>query len=126
MGGLNVPQAILDVVEPIKDNDEAVRNFGINFATDICRKILESGTSYGLHFYTLNREVNLTDTMELSSDDLSRFEQNLNSGILVIIEMRSGGDFVVSECWTFVSSVTVSNSDIIYFPFFFRLHPSLF
>lgn len=47
----------MDVVEPIKDNDEAVRKFGIDFATDLCRKILNSGTSYGLHFYTLNREV---------------------------------------------------------------------
>lgn len=60
LGGLDVPRAILDIVEPIKDNDEAVRKFGIDFATEQCREILESGVTYGLHFYTLNREVNLT------------------------------------------------------------------
>ena len=57
LGGISVPQHILDIVEPIKDNDDAVRGFGIDFATNICRAILDSGSSYGLHFYTLNREV---------------------------------------------------------------------
>ena len=59
LGGISVPQHILDIVEPIKDNDDAVRGFGIDFATNICRAILDSGSSYGLHFYTLNREVRL-------------------------------------------------------------------
>lgn len=57
LGGLNVPQSILNVVEPIKDNDEAVRAFGIDFATQMCRDILDSGVALGLHFYTLNREA---------------------------------------------------------------------
>ena len=57
LGGIEVPQHIMDIVEPIKDNDDAVRAFGIEYATRMCREILESGTTYGLHFYTLNREV---------------------------------------------------------------------
>ena len=54
---LEVPPAILDAITPIKDNDEAIRNFGIDLATQHCRVLLESGVVPGLHFYTLNREI---------------------------------------------------------------------
>lgn len=54
---LEVPQDILDTIDPIKDNDEAIRNFGIFTATEMCRELLKSGLVHGLHFYTLNREV---------------------------------------------------------------------
>lgn len=54
---LQVPQEIKDVIDPIKDNDDAVRNYGIDLATDMCRVLLKSGLVPGLHFYTLNREV---------------------------------------------------------------------
>lgn len=52
-----MPKEILDVVEPIKDNDEAIRNYGVELAAQLCHEILDSGASSGLHFYTLNREV---------------------------------------------------------------------
>jgi hypothetical protein len=54
---LQVPQNIIDAIEPIKDNDEAVRNFGIDFSVKMCRELLNSGTVFGIHFYTLNREI---------------------------------------------------------------------
>ena len=41
---------------PIKDNDEAVRRFGIEHAISVCRHLLDSGIVNGLHLYTLNRE----------------------------------------------------------------------
>ena len=43
-------------MEPIKDNDEAIRNFGVQACLDLCRALLDSGKVHGLHFYTLNRE----------------------------------------------------------------------
>lgn len=52
-----MPQQIRDVIEPIKDNDDAIRNFGIEQAASLCRQLLASGLAPGLHFYTLNREV---------------------------------------------------------------------
>ena len=52
-----MPQEILDAINPIKDNDEAIRNYGIALATEHCRVLLESGVVSGLHFYTLNREI---------------------------------------------------------------------
>lgn len=54
---LEVPQEILDAIEPIKGNDEAIRNYGIHQAYQLCSQLLDSGVVTGLHFYTLNREV---------------------------------------------------------------------
>lgn len=54
---LEVPQEIIDTITPIKDNDEAIRNYGIDQATQICKELLNSDKVFGLHFYTLNREV---------------------------------------------------------------------
>uniref|UniRef100_A0A8C5QIR5 Methylenetetrahydrofolate reductase (NADPH) n=1 Tax=Leptobrachium leishanense TaxID=445787 RepID=A0A8C5QIR5_9ANUR len=54
---LEVPQEIKDVIEPIKDNDAAIRNYGIELAVSMCRELLDSGLVHGLHFYTLNQEV---------------------------------------------------------------------
>lgn len=53
---LEVPQEIIDAINPIKDNDEAIRNFGIDQSVAMCKDLLNSEI-YGLHFYTLNREV---------------------------------------------------------------------
>ncbi|XP_076802588.1 methylenetetrahydrofolate reductase (NADPH)-like [Clavelina lepadiformis] len=54
---LTIPDEIQKVIEPIKDNDAAIRNFGIDHATDLCRKLLDSGKVHGLHMYTLNLET---------------------------------------------------------------------
>ncbi|PAA49218.1 hypothetical protein BOX15_Mlig003569g1 [Macrostomum lignano] len=54
---LAVPDEIIRTIEPIKENDEAIRNYGIFQCTQLCRKLLESGEVHGIHFYTLNREV---------------------------------------------------------------------
>ena len=51
----HVPKDVEDALESIKDNDEAVKEFGIDLATRMCKRILESGTP-GLHMYTLNTE----------------------------------------------------------------------
>lgn len=45
----------MNALEPIKDNDEAVRNYGIHLGTEMCKKILASGIKQ-LHLYTLNME----------------------------------------------------------------------
>lgn len=54
---LEVPEEILRVIEPIKDNDAAIRSYGIHQAVEMCRRLLDSGQVPGLHLYTLNREV---------------------------------------------------------------------
>ncbi|KAI2661259.1 Methylenetetrahydrofolate reductase [Labeo rohita] len=54
---LEVPEEIKQVIEPIKDNDAAIRSYGIQQAVEMCKVLLASGEVPGLHFYTLNREV---------------------------------------------------------------------
>uniref|UniRef100_A0A8C6KZA0 Methylenetetrahydrofolate reductase (NADPH) n=1 Tax=Nothobranchius furzeri TaxID=105023 RepID=A0A8C6KZA0_NOTFU len=60
---LEVPEEITRVIEPIKDNDAAIRNYGIHQAVEMCRVLLDSGKVPGLHFYTLNREVAPTEVL---------------------------------------------------------------
>ncbi|KAG7234479.1 hypothetical protein INR49_004634 [Caranx melampygus] len=42
---LEVPEEITRVIEPIKDNDAAIRNYGIHQAVEMCRVLLDSGRS---------------------------------------------------------------------------------
>jgi methylenetetrahydrofolate reductase (NADPH) len=52
-----VPQHFWDVLLPVKDNDEAVREVGTKLVAQMCRDILEAGVGIrGLHVYTLNLE----------------------------------------------------------------------
>ncbi|KAH9611345.1 hypothetical protein KSS87_023187 [Heliosperma pusillum] len=50
-----IPQEITDALEPIKDNEEAVKAYGVHLGTEMCKKILASGIKQ-LHLYTLNME----------------------------------------------------------------------
>ncbi|KAG7332185.1 hypothetical protein KOW79_004019 [Hemibagrus wyckioides] len=60
---LEVPEEIMKVIEPIKDNDAAIRNYGVQQAVEMCKVLLNSGDVPGLHFYTLNREVATTEVL---------------------------------------------------------------
>lgn len=53
---LKVPKILIDQIEPFKDNDEAIRKFGIDWAVKLCKQLIDSHVTHGLHFYTLNRE----------------------------------------------------------------------
>lgn len=50
-----IPAEITAALEPIKDNEEAVRTYGIHLGTEMCKKILANGIKT-LHLYTLNME----------------------------------------------------------------------
>lgn len=54
---LDIPQDIMESIQPIKDDDKAIQNYGVKFAVNMCRQLFESGVVNGIHFYTLNREV---------------------------------------------------------------------
>ena len=40
---LEIPKEILEALEPIKDNDDAIRKYGVNFAIKMCKELLQSG-----------------------------------------------------------------------------------
>ena len=50
-----IPPYFLRALEPIKDDDAAVREIGTNLVANLCRKVLENGVLQ-LHFYTMNLE----------------------------------------------------------------------
>ena len=52
---LDVPSEIMDVVAPLKDNDEAIRNYGIHQMVTLIKELFAEDMAPGIHFYTLNR-----------------------------------------------------------------------
>ena len=50
----HVPPDWHEALEPIKNDDVAVREVGKDLVADFCRKVLDSGITMHLHFYTMN------------------------------------------------------------------------
>lgn len=69
-----VPKDLQDKMDSIKDDAAAVKAFGIEFATLVCKDLIESGLIEVLHFYTLNLEkvvYGVLDNLGLSDNALS-------------------------------------------------------
>lgn len=58
------PDYIINQLETNKDDDEAIRCFGVKYASKMCQEILESKCTLGLHFYTLNRETAMIEILQ--------------------------------------------------------------
>jgi methylenetetrahydrofolate reductase (NADPH) len=54
MNGSALPGGLMARLEPVADDTDAVRDIGIEVATDLCGRLLDAG-SPGLHLYALNR-----------------------------------------------------------------------
>lgn len=52
----HVPQHIWDDLEPIKEDDQAVKDYGIDLAVKYIQKIKEKTGITGFHIYTFNLE----------------------------------------------------------------------
>ena len=52
--GARLPAPLLSRLDALGENDDAVREFGIEYATQQCSELLRGGIP-GLHFYTLNK-----------------------------------------------------------------------
>jgi 5,10-methylenetetrahydrofolate reductase len=61
---ITVPEYIMKRLDPVKEDDEAVKDIGCEIAIDIATKILttplDNGGMDGVHFYTLNLERSVT------------------------------------------------------------------
>ncbi|KAK1312249.1 putative methylenetetrahydrofolate reductase [Acorus calamus] len=72
-----IPDEVKAALEPIKDNEEAVKAYGIHLGTEMCRKILANGIKT-LHLYTLNMEKSaLAILMNLGLIDESKIPRSL-------------------------------------------------
>ena len=54
MSGARIPKALANRLLELGDDDDAVTEFGIEYATRQCEELLAQGAP-GLHFYTLNK-----------------------------------------------------------------------
>ncbi|KAK8684905.1 hypothetical protein V6N13_040919 [Hibiscus sabdariffa] len=72
-----IPDEVTAALEPIKDNDEAVKAYGIHLGSEMCRKILANGIKT-LHLYTLNMEKSaLAILMNLGLIEESKISRSL-------------------------------------------------
>jgi methylenetetrahydrofolate reductase (NADPH) len=58
-----IPEHINKALEPIQDDDSAVKKYGVDLCVQMCRDLLAAGTP-GVHFYTLNLEKAVTQILE--------------------------------------------------------------
>jgi methylenetetrahydrofolate reductase (NADPH) len=58
--GAGIPDKMVRELDKRGDDDEAVLQFGIEYATQQCEELLREGVP-GLHFYTLNKAKSTTE-----------------------------------------------------------------
>ena len=56
LSGAAVPPEVVERVEAVAGDAEAVRRVGVEIASELCQELLDAGAP-GLHFYTLNRST---------------------------------------------------------------------
>lgn len=62
--GIQVPPSIMADLEPIRHDDQLVKEYGIRLAVDIIHKITGNGGVCGVHFCTLNLEKSVQLVLE--------------------------------------------------------------
>lgn len=63
MSGAKYPQALKDVIEPVKGDKEKVTLAGIEYATNQCEELLKNGAP-GIHFYVMNKSRSVKAVLE--------------------------------------------------------------
>ncbi len=56
MCGAKIPAGLLQKIEAVEDDVEAVRHVGTYHATEQCQSLIDNGVT-GIHFYTLNKST---------------------------------------------------------------------
>jgi methylenetetrahydrofolate reductase (NADPH) len=60
---VNVPSHISEALETIKEDDQAVKDYGIYLMTNLCQRLINKGL-LGFHFFTLNLERSVRIILE--------------------------------------------------------------
>lgn len=70
------PAEVLAALEPIRNDDAAVKEYGVSLLAEICQKLLGNGVP-GLHFYTMNLEQSVTEILHEIGIVPQRIERSL-------------------------------------------------
>ncbi|KAH9952074.1 methylenetetrahydrofolate reduct [Amylocystis lapponica] len=62
--GTRVPPNIMADLDPLRHDDQKVKNYGVQLAVDMIRKLMTTGDIRGVHFCTLNLEKSVTRVLE--------------------------------------------------------------
>eukprot|EP00116_Pleurobrachia_bachei_P003408 sb/3463670/ len=92
---VQIPPDLFANIEAHKDDDEMVREIGVQFSVDLISQLFERNLSPGVHIYTLNREIGpnlIVKDLGLYSKDRSRrhfpWQVTANSQRLASEEVR--------------------------------------
>jgi len=72
--GSTVPAKVWEDLKPIRENDEAVKSYGVELSIKMCGEMIDAGIQ-GFHFYTLNLEnsvLNVLKFLGIGDSDVSR------------------------------------------------------
>lgn len=63
LGGTPIPSNIAEAFSRVEEDSTAVRNLGVDIATDLCRDLITAGAP-GLHFYSMNTSTATREIFE--------------------------------------------------------------
>ena len=61
---VDIPAKVMNILNPIRHNDDAVMKYGIHLTVELCKILLQSVLCIGLHFFTLNRDKATTEVLK--------------------------------------------------------------
>jgi hypothetical protein len=67
--GSTIPENLHDILDPVKDDLNAVEDYGTEYAFQQCRELLSKGAP-GIHFYTMNKSKATKVIMEKIRNNL--------------------------------------------------------
>ncbi|KAF7295438.1 Methylenetetrahydrofolate reductase [Mycena indigotica] len=62
--GAHVPDSVMQALEPICNDDQLVKEYGVTLATDMIQRLTEEGRVPGVHISTLNLEKSVQRVLE--------------------------------------------------------------
>ncbi|CAG8521997.1 6505_t:CDS:10 [Funneliformis caledonium] len=74
---MNIPSEILDALEPIKHDDQAVKDYGVSLAVSIISKLFNEHNVRGFHLCTMNLEKSVRLVLEKLKFVPTEEERNL-------------------------------------------------
>lgn len=63
MARVSVPDSLMKKLEQFKDDNDAIKKIGIEFASSQCKQLIDGGVK-GLHFFTLNTSSSVSSILD--------------------------------------------------------------